>query len=369
MKKILVVINSPLFYVQHLSFIGNTKDEFKFLIATSKSSEYEIELKDNTSLATINIRRNPSILDIIATLQFMYLRIKYKPSVSLSFTPKAGLINALTFFCPGRTIHYFTGQRWTTFKGFKRLIYMLIDKLITILSYQTICDSKSQAHYLQNAIGGKMPIVINNGSISGIPVNKINNRYLQEQNALTQDIIDWKGNDGVTFCFVGRLCEDKGVDTLVDAFIEHLKMHNNSRLILVGDNEFGFNAIRLEEIPKDSLFITGFIDPMQIYEHIDCLVLPSLREGFGSVILEAAIFKKAAIVSAIPGPIDFVKHRQNGYLVRPKSISSLCEGLNYCSANRNELKHWGEMSFLKAKNEYNHFEQVAGLMKLIERYS
>ena len=113
-----------------------------------KKKKYIYNFK-KAKIVYLPIKRNPSYWDIISVLSLLIIKIKYRPDLSISFTPKAGLINALTsIFQRKKTYHYFTGQRWVTFRGIKRYFYILIDKFIIKVSKTVYCDSFSQAKFI-----------------------------------------------------------------------------------------------------------------------------------------------------------------------------------------------------------------------------
>ena len=53
------------------------------------------------------------------------------------------------------------------------------------------------------------------------------------------------------------------------------------------------------------------------------LVLPSYREGFGNVVIEAEAMGVPVIVSNIPGPIDAIKRGETGEVFESKNVSEL----------------------------------------------
>ena len=69
-----------------------------------------------------------------------------------------------------------------------------------------------------------------------------------------------------------------------------------------------------------------------------CLILPSYREVFGSVLIEAAASGVPIIASDIPGPKDFIDHMKNGYLIKPKDSTEIKNALNFYRENNKLLK-------------------------------
>lgn len=65
----------------------------------------------------------------------------------------------------------------------------------------------------------------------------------------------------------------------------------------------------------------------EYYAAIDILVLPSYREGFGNVVIEAGAVGTPAIVSDIPGPIDTIIQNETALVVPVKDVHALTESL------------------------------------------
>ena len=77
-------------------------------------------------------------------------------------------------------------------------------------------------------------------------------------------------------------------------------------------------------LANDRIVFTGPVsNPAKYYASMDYLCLPSYREGFGAVVLEAASLAVPTICSNIKGPTDFIKDGENGLLCEVKSMESL----------------------------------------------
>ena len=94
-----------------------------------------------------------------------------------------------------------------------------------------------------------------------------------------------------------------------------------------------------EILYKDSLndshiIYTGPVkDVEKYYSAIDCLLLPSYREGFGNVVIEAAAMGTPAIVSRIPGPIDASEENTTAFWINPKDTNDLTHAMNNIKVN------------------------------------
>ena len=133
-RPILIIVNNPLFIAQHLQFLFPYLDTLNLYFVTSSPSSFGFKPSVQNRFINLPITRDPSLIDALTFILFIILRVYYRPYIVLSFTPKAALINSFTSLLYGRTIHYFTGQRWATFRGLKRIFYQSIDKFSKFLS-------------------------------------------------------------------------------------------------------------------------------------------------------------------------------------------------------------------------------------------
>ncbi|HSP89017.1 MAG TPA: glycosyltransferase family 4 protein, partial [Ignavibacteriaceae bacterium] len=127
--------------------------------------------------------------------------------------------------------------------------------------------------------------------------------------------------------FVGRLSVQKGIEYLLKAFLE-IKKKTNAHLLIVGIGELE-NDIRnfiSQNNLNELVHLVGFRDDINnIMRTIDLLVLPSLWEGFGIVLIEAMAAAKPCITTNISSMPEIVKDGISGFVVTPKDHNSLAE--------------------------------------------
>jgi glycosyltransferase involved in cell wall biosynthesis len=138
--------------------------------------------------------------------------------------------------------------------------------------------------------------------------------------------------DGIpVFLFVGRLIELKGVDYLLRAFRKLLE-ETPAELVIIGDGPEGdaLKALARDIGVASSVRFPGFMkqdDIPSMLAQSRALVLPSLCECGGSVVLEAMAAQRAVIATDWGGPADYLD-ASCGYLVRPDSEAGFIEGLS-----------------------------------------
>lgn len=103
----------------------------------------------------------------------------------------------------------------------------------------------------------------------------------------------------------------------------------NSILMLVGNFE-GEEELEQEKVhwakqSENVMFVSSVHDVERYYAALDVLVLPSYREGFGNVVIEAEAMGVPVVVSNIPGPIDAMQNEVTGLQSKLKDQNDLCE--------------------------------------------
>jgi glycosyltransferase involved in cell wall biosynthesis len=242
-----------------------------------------------------------------------------------SVTPKAGFIGMLASFflrVPLR-VHTFTGQVWVTKSGFSRFILKYVDRLIGVVTTHNFVDSPSQRDFLikERVLSFEKTIVFGSGSIAGVDLLKFkpNKRLGQE----IKDKLEIP-SEGFVFIYLGRLVRDKGVLDLAKAFSEI--NHSKAFLIMIGSDEENLSSV-IKELCANKIGNIRLIDfTNDPYKYLACsnvLCLPSYREGFGAVIIEAAAMGIPAIASKIYGITDATIDNETGILHQPGDINGL----------------------------------------------
>lgn len=287
-----------------------------------------LDIKVNT-LSNYIERKISIVKDIKALLHLLQVFSQYKFDVVHSVTPKAGLLAmmaAVLTQVPIR-IHTFTGQIWVTRSGLSRQIFKNLDKVIAFCSSNILVDSLSQQHFLinENVVQPNQSMVLGKGSISGVDTL----RFSPNKSVRSEIRNNLKIAESTTvFLFLGRLTRDKGILDLVQAFVKLCQIREEVHLLIVGPDEEEILPAIKQQYETFSHKIT-FVDYTNVPEHYmaasDILCLPSYREGFGSVIIEAAAVGLPAIGSKIYGITDAIEENITGLLHEPADVESLFE--------------------------------------------
>lgn len=277
-----------------------------------------------------------SFHDLLLVLRLFRLFRRERFDIIHTTTPKAGLVAGLAAFLarvPVR-MHTYTGQVWVTQRGVMRQVTRFADKVIGMLATRCYADSPSQCAFLvsEGIVSKRKLKGIGQGSLAGVDLRRFDPRRFDEQDRNRLRAKLGISGDASVFLFVGRIASDKGVHELLDAFAKIRAEGYDAVLVLAGplNEECGGEAsISGEELrSRESVHYTGFCDePERLLSITDVLCLPSYREGFGTVVIEAASMGVPTIGTRIVGLVDAVKDGETGLLVEPMSSDALAEAM------------------------------------------
>ena len=311
------------FLLSHLRALSELYDIT--VIVNTDNPNFLVETGINAKVIPLKISRNISFFsDLICLFKLIKIFHQQRFSSVHSLMPKSGLLAMLGAWvvCVPLRIHTFTGQVWVTKTGFKRFILKQFDGLIAFLSTNSIVDSPSQCRFLlDNKIStAAKAVVFSKGSISGVDAERFKPN-LQSKIDIRQQLRI--SDEAIIFLFIGRLNKDKGVLDLAYAFKQlDIKMIH---LVFVGSDEQNMQAeiMNIIGISQKVYFIGHTNMPEAYMAAADVLCLPSYREGFGSVVIEAAAVGIPAIASRIYGITDAVVDGETGLLHEPRDIEEI----------------------------------------------
>ena len=336
------------FLDNHIRHLSNTFDVYVVANLTEKDYEY-LKTLPIKGYQHIGIERQIHLLrDANSVIDLTRYFKKEKFFAVHSVTPKAGLVTALAGKMAGikNRIHIYTGQVWAGREGIMRQLLKSIDKIIAGLNTHCLVDGNSQRDFLikENVLNETNSLVLANGSIAGVDTTKFT-----PDNSIRAEIRSLLGitDNQVVFLFLGRLCRDKGIDELIEAFSILQNENSNAYLLLVGADEDNYSdKVRTnyqQLVEKGNINLYGpTASPQKLLNAGDVFCLPSYREGFGMSVIEASSTGLAAIVSDAYGLRDSVIPNVTGLVCMKKDVESLYHQMKYLIESSIERRLMGE---------------------------
>ena len=324
-------------------------DQFRYL----KEHGYEVVLackredgieefaeRNGVKYIPVEIPRSMSPVAILKSIGAIKRIIKdEKPEAVFGHTPVGALCAMIAAKWCGvkNRIYYRHGVIYTTMKGAKYLLFKWEEKFVASLATAVVNVSHSLSRLAakDHLNADKKQHVIGHGTCGGIDAVNIFNPALV-------NIADFEStkkklglNDvDIVFGFCGRICNDKGVPELIDAFELFRSKHKGlkAKLLLIGamDIRDGVSGHYADKINEDKdIVLSGHVEGGVIpyyYAMLDVFVFPSHREGFGMCAIEASAMEKPLLVSKVHGCEDtIVEHLTGEYI--GLDAESICQGM------------------------------------------
>ncbi len=329
MKKICYIVTIPVtirsFFINQLKYL--CKKGYNVTVICSYDEKIKDDLGEKIQYIPINIPRGISIIKSILALIDLYKIIKKEKFDIIQYsTPNASLYASIIskyLGCKIRNYHLM-GYRYLGATGINRFFLKNIERITCKLSTNIECVSKSNMELgiKEKLFPSEKVVVVWNGSSGGIDLKRFNFLKRNYWRKEIREKIGFKDNDFV-YGFVGRITKDKGIVELLKSFS---KLENDDKLLIVGTIENISSDIHNSIIENRNIIIHEAVNDIEkFYAAIDVLILPSYREGFGNVVIEAAAVGTPAIVSRIPGPIDAIEIGKTGLVVEPQNVKDLTE--------------------------------------------
>lgn len=307
----------------------------------------------------LSMERDPSPMKDLRSFYACWRMLRaLRPDVLVYATPKASLVAALAGWLGGvpRRVYELWGLRLETTSGASRVVYFMVEWLTMRLSNHVIANSRSLADRAVELrlVGARHIETLGAGSSHGVDSSwfSIDAPMPTPPAELVHSL---RNSDAPVVGFVGRLHPDKGITTLLDAVGALSSQGIAVRCLLVGSDEGADLAASLARARSHAIVdVTGHVeDPRPYYRVMDLLVLPSRREGFPNVVLEAAAMQVPAIVSDATGCKDSVAAGVTGEIFPVNDSIALANSIRTLLADPERLKRMGSQARNRALTEYN----------------
>lgn len=354
------------------STVGVTIETFFADYVNKLTSEgYEVHLVSSDSVRLGNLSRPRMVAshkiamtrrispsrDLTALVVWLRFLLLLRPKLLISMTPKAALLCNLAGMLARceRRVYLTGGLRLETESGWRLRILLASERLTCAVATEVIANSPSLAQlYLRHRLVSPRKLAHTDpGSSHGVDGSRFAPATAEERARAFTDL-NLVPNVPVVL-FVGRLTRDKGVIDLVEGARMLESRVTPVQYLFVGPTDEPDSKAILSLLQNSNLLhvTTGALSDVRgALSVADVLALPSYREGFPNVVLEAACMGLPSIVSDATGCVDSVKPGVTGIVVPKGQASALADALHQLLINPTLRMEMGRQARWFATQEF-----------------
>lgn len=330
------------------------KDVYEFLVAVGSSGNGDflrVLKAEEIPCQTLKfLRRDPALSDISAVFEIRNLIKNYRPDVLFLNSSKAGFIGSLASIFPTRinalkVVYRIGGWSFNDpWPKWKRWLWIILEWLSAKWKDVIIVNNQrdlKQSKKLRIKSRGQTVLIHN-----GIEVYKLD--ILQKDEARTKLLekvtkshspnIPIKNIIGT----IANFYPTKGLEYFVGA-ADYLDT-DDSVFFIIGDGELRpeLEKMILERGLERKVFLLGQIpDAYRFLSAFDVFVLPSVKEGFPWVLIEAMSAKLPVIATDVGAVSEIIDDHKNGLIVRPRDSAGLANKIKEILENDHLKKEFG----------------------------
>lgn len=357
--------------------LGMLRGQLRFLnqefevVAVANDSGILKEVAEREGVRTIGVpmRREISLLNDCRSLVALYkLFRRERPHIVHSNTPKASLLSMVAAWAarvPHR-IYLVTGLRFETTHGMLRFILKTMERITCLCATKVIPEGDGVKETLRREHITRKPLQkIHHGNINGIDLE----HYTRTPEVMQRATEIRNGSEDFTFIFIGRMVRDKGINELVAAFDRLNREMPATKLLLVGKFEDELDPVLpetkqiIENNPK--IEFAGYQNDVRPFlVASDVAVLPSYREGFPNVVIQAGAMGLAQIVTDINGCNEVVIEGQNGLIIPKQNEEALYDAMRRLATDRELTARMAASARESIATRYRQEDVWAELLKM-----
>lgn len=318
---------------------------------------------EDVSVSAVGMPRKVTpFQDLAALIRLVAVLRRVRPTIVHAHTPKGGLLGMLAAaVCrvPVRVYHM-RGLPMTSARSWKRRVLWCSEWVSCRLAHDVLCVGRGiREEAVRAGLCAPDRIrVLGSGSGNGVDAReRFNSARTRDagRRASRQDL--GIPSDAEVIGFVGRLVRDKGIVELAEAWLELREAHPRSHLLLVGpfepqDPVPNYIERALRKDPR--VHLTGMDwDTPRLYAAMDVVALPTYREGFPNVPLEAAAMELPVVATRIAGCMEAVQEGVTGMLVAPGDSADLADRIAEYLANPELRRAHGRAGRRRVLSDYN----------------
>jgi glycosyltransferase involved in cell wall biosynthesis len=285
---------------------------------TKKTKEFLKRFSGNV-MEIASLKREVSLLEDVGALIKLYAVFRRaKFDIVHTHTAKAGFVGRIAAKLAGAPFVIHTPHGHDFYGYFSSLgssLVIMLERIASLFADRiAVFTNLEKEDMLKYRIcpGAKIEVVP-----SGIDFSEFENK---ESDAARVRALFNIGHEEPVVGMVGRLESIKGAGYFIDAARIVLKSLPHTKFLIVGEG--GLHESLKQQIDrlkvKDNVILAGWRDDIPaVMSALDILVLTSLNEAVGRVILEAAACGKPSVATAVGGIPDIIKDKETGILIPP----------------------------------------------------
>lgn len=378
-KKICIITTISLsirsFFLEQIAYLS--ENGYEVTIICDEDEELINVLHSDVSYIPVSMKRGLDPLGAIKAIKRMYQIFKENKFDIVQYsTPNAALYASIASKLAGIRIRLYhnMGYRYAALEGIKRTIFKKLEKTACKLSteIQPVSFSNLEFGVKENLFPRHKARVIWNGSTGGVNLTKFDINKKEEWKLEIYNKYDIQP-ETLIFGFVGRITKDKGIDELLKAYQELSLENKNTKLMLVGNEEdigsLDQQLYNWAKSRKDIVFTGSTQEVYKYFAAFNVMLLPSYREGFGNVVIEAQAMGVPVIVSDIPGPTDAILANVTGITIPKRDSDALLEVMKKMVISSNILEVMGENAYKYIENHFDSKKLMEYILKDKNRLS
>ena len=329
-KKLFITTTIPLTFIFFKCQPRLWKEKFDVCAISSEPDNLKhFADEEGIKCRHIPMKREISLFaDVVSILRWVLLLLKERPYIVHGNTPKAALLSMVAAWITRRPVRIYMchGLRYQGTEGGLRKLLMMMEEITCRCSTHVISVSKGVANVMvQDGLCPKEKMrVVGYGSAGGVDIERYNPESIESN--VRQELNITK--DAFVFAFVGRIVKDKGINELVSAFDNIHNKYPNIHLLLVGPVETIQNPVDESTFKtiehNENIHTVGMQNDVRPYlKASDAFILPSYREGFGMVLIEAGAMGLPCITTDITGCNEIIVPGENGAIIEPRNMEAL----------------------------------------------
>lgn len=328
-------------------------DEVVLVTSPGEASRPLPETLHGAAVQGLPMHREPAPgPDLVALARWVRLLARLRPRAVVAMTPKASLLGLLAARLTGVPVRTYLllGLRLEGAHGARARILEQVERVTSGSATHVVANSPSLARaYADRRLDPRGRLQHTRpGSDHGVDAEHFDPGRPVPELELP---VAFEGR--VVIGFVGRVAEDKGVAGLAAAVTDP-RLRERVALLVVGPEESA-PARRALEVAGEQVpvLLAGPLDdPRPAYAAMDVLALPTRREGFPNVVLEAAAMGVPTVTTTATGAVDAVMPGGTGLLVDVDDPAALADALARLVDDPSLRARLGEAAQARARTDF-----------------